>query len=211
MKLRRTSTRHPDWLAQTVAILARGGTVAFPTDTVYGVGCHTFQPAAIRKLYEAKGRPGHKGIPLLLADSGDLASVARHVPVEAMELARRFWPGGLTMVLPRSDRLPSILTGNRDSVAVRVPDHPIPLSIIGKLGAPLAATSANRSGSPALIRAGDVERELRDRIDLLIDGGECPGGVASTVLDLSSHRPVILREGAISRQVLEEAMGMSLL
>jgi L-threonylcarbamoyladenylate synthase len=211
MKMERTSTRNPDWLEQASTILARGGTAAFPTDTVYGVGCHAFQPAAIRKLYAAKGRPGNKGIPLLLGDCGDLASVARCVPDEALELARRFWPGGLTMVLPRSDRLSPVLTGNRDSVAVRVPHHPVPLSIIGKLGAPLAATSANRSGNPALVRAGDVERELRDRIDLLIDGGTCPGGVASTVLDLSSDRPVILREGAIGRLELEEALGISLL
>ena len=209
--MRRISTRDPDWLEQAAAILARGGTVAFPTDTVYGVGCHAFQPVAIQQLYAAKGRPRDKAIPLLLADPRDLPSVARHVPDEAMALARRFWPGGLTLVLPRSDHLPAILTGDQDSVAVRVPDHRIPLSIIRKLSAPLAASSANRSGNPALTKAGDVERELRDRIDLLIDGGACPGGIASTVLDLTSHRPAILREGAISREALEETLGISLL
>ena len=201
MKMRRISTRDPDWLEQAAATLARGGTVAFPTDTVYGVGCHAFQPVAIQQLYAAKGRPRDKALP----------SVARHVPDEAMALARRFWPGGLTLVLPRSDHLPAILTGDQDSVAVRVPDHRIPLSIIRKLSAPLAASSANRSGNPALTKAGDVERELRDRIDLLIDGGACPGGIASTVLDLTSHRPAILREGAISREALEETLGISLL
>ncbi len=211
MKMRRISTRDPDWLEQAAAILARGGTVAFPTDTVYGVGCHAFQPVAIQRLYAAKGRPRDKAIPLLLADPRNLPSVARHVPDEVMALARRFWPGGLTLVLPRSDRLPAILTGDQDSVAVRVPDHRIPLSIIRKLGAPLAASSANRSGNPAPTKAGDVKRELRDRIDLLIDGGACPGGVASTVLDLTSRRPAILREGAISREALEETLGISLL
>jgi L-threonylcarbamoyladenylate synthase len=209
--MRRISDRDPIWLNEAAEVLARGGLVAFPTDTVYGVGCHAFRPAAIQRLYAAKERPRDKAIPLLIADPRSLLMVARHVPDEAALLACRFWPGGLTLVLPRSQRLPTILTGGEDSVAVRVPDHEIPLSLIRKLGAPLAASSANRSGHPAPIEAEAVERELGDRIELLIDGGACPGGVASTVLDLTSRRLAILREGAITRETLQAVLGTSLL
>jgi L-threonylcarbamoyladenylate synthase len=172
--------------------------VAFPTDTVYGVGSHAFQPEAVAALYVAKQRPTNKAIPILIARVDDLACVTRLVPDVAWHLAARFWPGGLTLVLPRAQDVPSAVTAGGDSVAVRCPDHPVPLALINAVGAPLAATSANLSGQPSPTTARQVLEQLAGRVPLIIDGGECPGGIPSTVLDLSLGPPRLLRSGAIS-------------
>ncbi|MFQ5596079.1 MAG: L-threonylcarbamoyladenylate synthase [Anaerolineae bacterium] len=192
-------------------ILNAGGLVAFPTDTVYGVAAHGFLPEAIRRLYQAKERPYSNPIALLVAQAGDLRRIARHVPVNAQILAERFWPGALTLIVPRADDLPAILTAGGDSVAVRMPDHPIALGVIDAAGAPLATTSANLSGSPDPITAGDVLRDLGGRIDLILDGGACPGGVPSTVLDLTTEPAAIRREGPIDYDMLREAIGDAIL
>ena len=186
-------------------ILAKGGLVAFPTDTVYGVGAHAFQPDAVERIYVAKIRPRDKAIPILLAQADDLALVAEGITETAWLLAERFWPGGLTLVLPRKANVPDVVSAGGPTVAVRAPDHPVPLALIAALGAPLAATSANLSGRPSPVTAGEVEAELGGRIELILDGGRCPGGVPSTVLDLTTDPPTILRAGAIGVKEIRSA------
>jgi L-threonylcarbamoyladenylate synthase len=177
--------------------LRSGESVAFPTDTVYGVGAHAFRPEAVAALYTVKDRPTSKAIPILVARVEDVARVARQVPAIAWELAERFWPGGLTLVLPRAEKVSPIVTAGGDTVAVRCPDHPIPLTLMSSVGAPLAATSANLSGQPSPTSARQVVEQLGGRVPLIIDGGECPGGVPSAVVDLSASPPRLLRAGAI--------------
>lgn len=187
-------------------VLKEGGLVAFPTDTVYGVGAHAFLPQAIGKLYVAKRRPRGKPVALLLANSEDVRQVAENVPQTAWRLSRRFWPGGLTLVVPRGKLVPDVVCAKGETIAVRVPNHPVALALIEAVGAPLAATSANLSGHPDPLTAEDVQRELGGRIDLILDGGRCPGGIASTVLDLTTAPPAILRPGAIPEAEIREAL-----
>jgi len=188
-------------------ILAEGGLVAFPTDTVYGFGAHAFQPNAVERIYVAKLRPRDKAIPILLAQADDLALVAEGITETAWLLAERFWPGGLTLVLPKRANVPDVVSAGGSTVAVRAPDHPMPLALIAALGAPLAATSANLSGHPSPVTAQEVEAELGGRIELILDGGRCPGGVPSTVLDLTADPPAVLRAGAIGLEEIKAALG----
>lgn len=194
-------------IAVAARILAGGGLVAFPTDTVYGVGAHAFQPDAVERIYAAKIRPRDKAIPILLAQPDDLVLVAEGITETAWLLAERFWPGGLTLVLPKKANVPDVVSAGGPTVAVRVPDHPVPLALIAALGAPLAATSANLSGHPSPVTAQEVQAELGGHIELILDGGRCPGGVPSTVLDLTTDPPTILRAGAIGVQETEAALG----
>lgn len=200
------SAQSPASIRRAAETLKAGGLVAFPTDTVYGAAAHGFLPEALRRLYQAKQRPYTKPIALLVAEAGDLRRVARDVPDSVWLLAERFWPGALTIVVPRAEDLPAILTAGGDSVAVRMPDHPIALRVIEAAGAPLATTSANLSGSPDPITASDVLRDLGGRIDLVLDGGTCPGGVPSTVLDLTATPPVIRRAGPIDHNMLRQTI-----
>jgi L-threonylcarbamoyladenylate synthase len=186
-----------DDIVRAVRVLRDGGIVAFPTDTVYGVGAHAFLPAAVEQLYAVKRRPRDKAIALLLSGVDALPTVALSIPDLAYALATRFWPGALTLVLRRTARVPDAVTSGGDTVAVRAPDHPVTQALIAALGAPLAATSANLSGQPAPATADGVLAQLAGRVDLLLDGGTCPGGVASTVLDLTVSPPRILRAGGI--------------
>jgi L-threonylcarbamoyladenylate synthase len=189
-----------------VRILADGGLVAFPTDTVYGVGSHALQPDAVERIYIAKIRPRDKAIPILLARADDLSLVAERIPEAAWLLAERFWPGGLTLVLPKKASVPDVVSAGGPTVAVRVPDHPVSLALMAALGAPLAATSANLSGHPSPVTAMEVQAELGGRIELVLDGGRCPGGIPSTVLDLTTNLPTILRAGAIAVEEIEAAL-----
>ena len=198
VKTRVVLAEDPEAVHLARRILRSGRVVAFPTDTVYGVGAHAFQPEAVAALYVAKNRPTSKAIPILVAQIEDITRVARQIPVIAWELAERFWPGGLTLVLPRAEKVPPIVTANGDTVAIRCPDHSIPLVLVNAIGAPLAATSANLSGRPSPTTAGQVVEQLAGRVPLIIDGGECPGGVPSTVVDLSTSPPHLLRVGAVS-------------
>jgi L-threonylcarbamoyladenylate synthase len=194
----------PNHIAQAVESLREGGIVAFPTDTVYGVGAHGLLPGAVERLYVAKQRPRDKAIPLLIAGVEALAQVAVDVPDVAYALADRYWPGALTLVLHRAACVPDAVTAGRETVAVRAPDHPVAQALIAALGAPLAATSANLSGEPAPDTPGGVLAQLDGRIDLLLDGGTCPGGVASTVLDLTVTPLAILRAGGLPVEQLTE-------
>ena len=196
----------PEDLARAVRVLRAGGLVAFPTDTVYGVGAHAWLPDAVAQLYVAKQRPRDKAIPLLVAGLEGLPEVAADVPEAAYTLARRFWPGALTLVLRRAPRVPDAVTSGQETVAVRAPDHPVAQALIAALGAPLAATSANLSRQPAPDTAQGVLAQLNGRVDLLLDGGTCPGGVASTIVDLTVSPPAILRTGGLPPQEITELL-----
>ncbi|OQY24980.1 MAG: threonylcarbamoyl-AMP synthase [Anaerolineaceae bacterium 4572_32.1] len=189
-------------IAQAAHILTAGGLVAFPTDTVYGLGAHAFDAAAIEALYAAKERPLHKAIPVLIASAADLPLVTRQISPAARSLADSFWPGALTLVLPRHPALPPILTAHGDSLAVRVPDHPAARALITALNAPLAASSANISGQPSPVTADEAAAQIGGRIALILDGGPCPGGRSSTVLDLTRRPPRLLRPGPVTISAL---------
>jgi L-threonylcarbamoyladenylate synthase len=198
----------PGAIQRAVAVLRRGGVVAFPTDTVYGLGAHSGIASAVEKLFQVKERERLKAIPLLIARVEDLATVALEVPDIAWRLAERFWPGPVTLVVPRGPTVLDVLTGGAASVAVRVPAHEVALQLISALRNPLAATSANLSGQPETVTAEEVCGALGARVQLLLDGGRCPGGVASTVVDVTADPPVIRRRGAMVSEVeafLEEA------
>ena len=195
----------PEDLDQAIQVLRAGGLVAFPTDTVYGVGAHAWLPAAVEQLYVAKQRPHDKAIPLLIAGVDALSQVAVDVPEAAYALARHYWPGALTLILRRAPRVPDAVTSGQETVAVRVPDHRVTQALIAALDAPLAATSANLSGQPAPDTAQGVLAQLERRINLILDGGTCPGGIASTIVDLTVTPPAILRAGDLSPR---EIMGL---
>jgi L-threonylcarbamoyladenylate synthase len=168
------------------------------------VAAHGFQSAAIARLFEAKGRPSSKAIALLVTGVDQVRQVARDIPAVAWRLGERFWPGALTLVLKRAPSVPDVLSAGGETVAVRVPNHPVALALIAATGAPLAATSANRSGNPDPVSAQDVTRELGDAIDLILDGGVCSGGVPSTVLDLTAEPPAIVRYGPIPKEDIDQ-------
>ena len=200
-------TTHPRAIEVALQLLNSGGLVAFPTDTVYGLGAPAFLPRGVTRIYAVKGRPRTKAIPILLKGADTMAKVAEDIPLEAWLLAEKFWPGPLTMVLRRKSAVPKVVTAGGPGVAVRVPDHQFALSLIEAAGGALAATSANRSGQPDPVTAEEVLGHLGGRIDLILDGGRCPGGIPSTVVDLTASQPTVLRVGAIEREQLEEALG----
>jgi len=186
-----------------VSILKRGGVVAFPTDTVYGLGAVIAIDSAVERVYRIKERPNSRALPLLLADISQLDDVAISIPTSAHLLAERFWPGPLTLVLLKSDSVSDIVSGGNKTVAVRIPTHPIPTALARGVGTPIIGTSANLSGNPSALTAEEARNQLGGNIDLIIDG-ECPGGKESTIVDLSGETPVILRQGAISIAALRQ-------
>jgi len=187
-----------------ITILKNGGLVAFPTDTVYGLGACFSNLDAVERIYKVKQRPHNIALPLLLADESQISEVAESVPPVARLLARRFLPGGLTIVLSRAKSVPDMVTGGGETVAVRIPAHPVPIALIKGLGAPIVGTSANVSGRPSALTADEVHSQFGDKIDLVIDGGKCGEGKESTIVDITGDVPRILREGAISREELEQ-------
>jgi len=190
-----------------VEIIESGGIVAFPTDTVYGLGANPFNEGAVERIYRLKRRSRKLPLPLLLADRSDVAKVAAVVPEIAWRLAEHFLPGGLTLVLRKSTWVPSTVTADSDTIAVRIPDHYIPIALIQGLRIPLVGTSANISGKPSPVTADEVNEQLGGEIDLVIDGGRCPGGIESTVIDVSGEIPTIVREGAVSQEEISKACG----
>jgi L-threonylcarbamoyladenylate synthase len=197
-------------LTEAVDCLRRGGLVAYPTDTLYGLGAAARDDGAVRRLFQAKNRPLDNPMPILVVSAKAAESVAQMEPSLALRLASHFWPGGLTLVLPREPGFQSLALAGGDTVAVRVPDHRLPLALIRELGEPLTGTSANVSGGAAPLTAAAVAEQLADFVDIIIDGGRCPGGMESTVLDLTGESPRVLREGAISRAELESVIGSEL-
>ena len=194
-------------LAHAVRLLRAGKVIAFPTDTVYGVGASGFNERAIEQIYVVKERPRDKAIPYLLANAADISVVAREIPDAARLLAAKFWPGGLTLVVPAAARVPKILTAGGDSVAVRVPNHPTTRALIDAVGAPLAATSANLSGASDPASAWEVFAQLNGRIPFILDGGATPGNVPSTVVDVTTDPPTVRRVGVISLAEIERVLG----
>jgi L-threonylcarbamoyladenylate synthase len=172
--------------------------VAFPTDTVYGLGASLQHPDAISRIFRVKRRSEEKAIPVLLSHVEKLPDVALEVPESAMLLAECFWPGPLTMVLRRHPSVPQEIGRGKGTIAVRIPAHPIALELIEAAGGALAVTSANISGNPPPVSADDVAEQLGDEVDLILDAGRCPGGVPSTIVDLTEDPVEILRRGPVA-------------
>ena len=186
-----------------IAILKQGGIVVFPTDTVYGLGACANRHQAVERVYRVKERPRSRALPLLLADRSQISDVAQPVPPIAWLLVRNFFPGALTIVLHKSGSVPDIITAGGSTVAVRIPAHPVPVALADGLGMPIVGTSANLSGKPSALTVEEVYAQFAEKIDLVIDGGRCPGGRESTIVDVSGEAPIILREGAISGDELK--------
>ena len=194
------SSDSPNAILSALEILLSGGLVAFPTDTVYGVGCLVFHQQAIESIYIAKDRPIEKAIPVLIGDNDDLVKVAEEVPIFAMRLIDRFWPGPLTILVPKKVTLPEAISAT-STVGVRVPDHDVARALL-RLAGPMAVTSANISGQASPTTAQEVLAQLGGRIPMIIDGGETPGGIPSTLVDCTGEEIQILREGPISKEDL---------
>jgi L-threonylcarbamoyladenylate synthase len=191
-------------IPHALEILKRGGLVAFPTDTVYGVGALAFDGKAVESIYAAKDRPVEKAIPILIGGPEDLDKVTAAIPPIAAKLAARFWPGPLTLIVPKHPNLPEVVSAG-PTVGVRVPDHPIARVLLTAAG-PMAVTSANISGMDSPKTAEEVSRQLNGRIPLILDGGETPGGVSSTVVDCLGVEPVILREGPVTLEEIQSVL-----
>jgi L-threonylcarbamoyladenylate synthase len=192
----------PAGLTRAAECLRRGGLVAFPTETVYGLGVHALDRAAVRRLFAAKGRPADDPLIVHVSDLDRMHELVLEIPDAARQLAARFWPGPLTMVVPRSPRVPDEVTAGMPTVAIRVPAHPVARALLAAAGLPIAAPSANLFSRPSPTRASHVLDDLAGRIDLVVDGGPTQVGVESTVLDLSGDVPTILRPGAVSLDML---------
>jgi L-threonylcarbamoyladenylate synthase len=211
MPPRNPLTLDPSLSAQVdvaVSHLSRGGVVAIPTDTLYGLAASAVDPEAIARVFDIKGRPQGMAMPVLLADPQDLDTFATDVSEVARKLANHFWPGPLSLVVKRSEQMPDAATAGRDTVALRVPDHPVPREIARRLGAPITGTSANPSGQPAATTAAKVREQLGDAVDLVVDAGESPIGEGSTILDVTGPALVALRVGAVSIAEISDAAGM---
>ncbi len=189
---------NPDAINTAVTYFKEGEIVAFPTDTVYGLGADTFQASGIIKLFEAKGRDSNKAIAILIGSIDQIPLITDHMTDLALRLCEVFWPGGLTVIVPRKNTLPELIS-NTDRIGIRIPNHPVTLELLKTFG-PLATTSANLSGKPSTQNAKDVVAQLNNKVPLVLDGGNCPGGVPSTVVDCSGKEPIILREGPISSE-----------
>ena len=193
---------------QTAAkILQEGGLVAFPTETVYGLGGNGLDSAACEKIYLAKGRPSDNPLILHISEFEELNPIVREISPAAQKLMDAFWPGPLTMVFPKADIVPEKATGGLDTVAVRFPSHPVARAIIRAAGLPIAAPSANSSGKPSPTRASHVEFDLNGKIDMIVDGGAAEWGLESTIVDVSGEVPMILRPGAVTKEMMEKVVG----
>ena len=204
MKTAILSASDPQAFSQALAVLQTGGLVAFPTDTVYGVGALAFNSAAVQAIYLAKDRPVEKAIPVLIADPADLLKVSLEVPPLAARLAACFWPGALTLVVTKHPDLPQAVSAT-DTVGVRIPDHLVARALLRVTG-PLAVTSANLSGQPSPSTAREAYEQLGGRIGLIIDGGTTPGRVPSTVVDCVGAEPQVLREGPVTKEQIQSCL-----
>ena len=188
-------------------ILNSGGLIAFPTETVYGLGADASNPDAVAKIFAAKGRPADHPLIVHVGSAAQLGDWATGIPPEAYDLANKFWPGPLTLILQRSDTVPDAVTGGQDTVGLRVPNHPTALSLLKAFGGGIAAPSANRFGRISPTTAQHVRDELGNAVDVILDGGACEVGLESTILDLSGDRARVLRPGGIAVSALAEVLG----
>lgn len=195
MKTQVISATHPEAIALACEVIRSGGLIAFPTDTLYGLGCDPHLPTALQKIYAAKGRSASKAIPVLISRADQLESLVSGLPEQSTRLMERWWPGALTLVLPKNPDLPPDLTPY-PGLAVRMPDHPVALSLLDQTG-PLAVTSANLSDHENPQDAQGVLAQLDGVVDLILDGGSLLGGQASTIIDCMASEPKLLREGPI--------------
>ncbi len=194
-------------ICRAADIIRDGGLVAFPTETVYGLGANALSPQASRKIYEAKGRPSDNPLILHIASMDDMQIYAGQIPDKAYKLARRHWPGAITFVLKKTNIVPYETTGGLDTVAIRMPSHNIARELIERSGVPIAAPSANLSGKPSPTKASHVFCDMNGRIDMIIDGGMVPVGLESTIVDFTCDVPTILRSGAITKAMIENVIG----
>jgi L-threonylcarbamoyladenylate synthase len=195
-----------DQIEQAAALIKNGGIAAFPTETVYGIGANALDAAAVAKIFSIKGRPPQNPLIVHVGGKEQLPEVAAVIPAHAQPLIDRFWPGPLTLIFQKKEHVPDIVTAGLDTVAVRMPDHPIALELIRQAGVPLAAPSANPSGMPSSTHHSHVRAYFGSEL-FVIEGGDCPIGVESTVLYLQSDPPRILRQGGLAQEELENALG----
>jgi L-threonylcarbamoyladenylate synthase len=198
---------NPEAVARAAGVIRAGGLVAFPTETVYGLGANALDAAAVARIFEAKGRPATNPVIVHVADVSEVLNVAATWPETAAKLAARFWPGPLTLVVPKADAVPAIVTANGPTVAVRCPNHAVARDLIRAAGVPVAAPSANRSTELSPTRAEHVAKGLAGRIDLVLDGGPCAGGIESTVVDATGPVPHVLRPGLVTAAMIAEVCG----
>jgi L-threonylcarbamoyladenylate synthase len=194
-------------IARAAEVIRSGGLVAFPTETVYGLGADALNENAVRKIFLAKERPPDDPLIVHIASVQQITLLARHIPQRVWDVTERFWPGPLTLVLPKTEKVPAVTTGGLDTVAVRAPAHPVAKKLIELSGCPIAAPSANLFGRPSPTTAQHVLEDLDGRIELVVDGGPTPIGVESTVLDMTQDPPMILRPGGVTLEALQEILG----
>lgn len=194
-------------MEEAAQLIRDGELVAFPTETVYGLGADALNPQASKKIYAAKGRPSDNPLIVHIAKFEDLEEIAKEVPQEAKKLADAFWPGPLTMIVNKNEKVPYETTGGMDTVAIRMPNHPVALELIRQSGCLIAAPSANTSGRPSPTLAEHVAEDLGGRIPMILDGGEVGIGIESTIIDLTEKIPMILRPGYITKEMLEAVIG----
>jgi L-threonylcarbamoyladenylate synthase len=194
-----SAPRAIEWTAERIET---GGVVAIPTDTVYGIAASLAHPRALERIYELKGRPEHNPLPVLVSSTLDLERIAAELAPDVALLLDRFWPGPLTVVVPARAGVPRRVTAGGATIGVRMPNHPLAIEVIARSGGAVACTSANLSGEPPACTAAEVVASFDDRLDLILDGGRAPGGVASTVVALQGNVLAVLREGAIPSEIL---------
>ena len=194
-------------MREAAEIIRSGGLVAFPTETVYGLGANALDPEASKRIYAAKGRPSDNPLIVHISRFEELLSIAKEVPPQAKKLADVFWPGPLTMIVWKNEKVPYETTGGMDTVAIRMPNHPVALALIDESGCMIAAPSANTSGKPSPTEAAHVALDLDGKIPMILDGGPVGIGIESTIIDLTEKVPMILRPGYITKEMLEEVLG----
>ncbi len=204
---KREHTSESELILRASKIWHRGGLVAFPTETVYGLGANALSESAIKKIYQAKGRPSDNPLIVHIGYKKDLTKYAQNIPATAKKLIQKFWPGPLTLILEKTKRVPNITTGNLNTIAIRMPNHPLALKLLRQTNLPIAAPSANLSGKPSPTHAHHVRSDFQNKIDLIIDGGPTTIGLESTVIDLTVSPPIILRPGSITPQMIEKIIG----
>ncbi|MBN2074969.1 MAG: threonylcarbamoyl-AMP synthase [Dehalococcoidales bacterium] len=191
-------------ITKGITVLMNGGIIAYPTDTVYGLGACSDNIEAVKRIYEVKHRPMDMPLPLLLADLSWIERLTISISDTACKLIDEFLPGALTLVMKKAASVPDIISGGKDTIALRIPDHLVTISLINGVGRPLTGTSANLNSKPSALTADEVNNQLGNEIDYILDSGRCPGGIESTVLDVTGEIPVLLREGAIPRVEIEK-------
>ena len=197
-------------IEEAIDVIRRKGVVAFPTDTLYGLGADSFCVEAVQRVFQIKGRSGDMALPILIGRIQDLEQVAVDIPDPAWPLIQHFWPGPLTLIFKATPQVPRIVRGGKDSIAVRMPNHPIPLALMRELGSPITGTSANPSGEPDPVSIEDVRRLLGDKVDYIVEGGPPVAGIPSTIVDLTQSSPRIVRPGAVRYHSLQAVCPVSL-